>query len=130
MSGQVQVMFDTISSSFAHIKAGKLRALAVTSVTRSDVLPDVEQTSVRAGGFRAPQGRLSQARPSENFRKRSLAIAGRVICLSKIGLNSETSFLVILCANEDMIDPAAIKAVLSVIVEWPLRRVSCLADVD
>ena len=40
---------------------------------------------VRAGGFRAPQGRLSQARPSENFRKRSLAIAGRVICLSKIG---------------------------------------------
>jgi hypothetical protein len=35
MSGQVQVMFDTISSSFAHIKAGKLRALATTSVTRS-----------------------------------------------------------------------------------------------
>jgi hypothetical protein len=96
----------------------------------STALAVFEQTSVRAGGFRAPQGRLSQARPSENLRKRSLAIAGRIICLSKIGLNSETSFLVILCANEDMIDPVAIKAILSVMVEWPLRRVSCLADVD
>ena len=36
LNGQVQVMFDTISSSIAHIQAGKLRALAVTSVTRSD----------------------------------------------------------------------------------------------
>ena len=39
-------MFDTISSSFAHIKAGKLRALSVTSVTRSDCqIPHTEISS-------------------------------------------------------------------------------------
>ena len=41
LNGQVEAIFDTISSSIAHIQAGKLRALAVTSVTRSDLLPDV-----------------------------------------------------------------------------------------
>jgi tripartite-type tricarboxylate transporter receptor subunit TctC len=44
-------MFDTISSSFAHIKAGKLRALAVTSVTRSDVLPDVPTIADTVPGY-------------------------------------------------------------------------------
>jgi hypothetical protein len=44
-------MFDTISSSFAHIKAGKLRALAMTSVTRSDVLPDVPMTADTVPGY-------------------------------------------------------------------------------
>ena len=51
MSGRVQVMFDTISSSLAHIKAGKLRALAVTSVTRSDVLPDVPTIADTVPGY-------------------------------------------------------------------------------
>jgi tripartite-type tricarboxylate transporter receptor subunit TctC len=41
MADQVQVMFDVTSSSTVHIKAGKLRALAVTTTTRLDVLPDV-----------------------------------------------------------------------------------------
>ena len=47
----MQVMFDTISSSFAHIKAGKLRALAMTSVTRSDVLPDVPMIADTVPGY-------------------------------------------------------------------------------
>jgi tripartite-type tricarboxylate transporter receptor subunit TctC len=34
-------MFDTLSTAIEHIRAGKLRALAVTSATRSEVLPDV-----------------------------------------------------------------------------------------
>jgi tripartite-type tricarboxylate transporter receptor subunit TctC len=34
-------MFDTLSTSIEHIRAGKLRALAVTSATRSEVLPDI-----------------------------------------------------------------------------------------
>jgi len=38
MAGQVQVMFDPMSSSIEYIKAGKLRALAVASVTPSDAL--------------------------------------------------------------------------------------------
>ena len=41
LAGQVQVMFDVTSSSTVHIKAGKPRALAVTTTTRLDVLPDV-----------------------------------------------------------------------------------------
>ncbi len=41
LAGQVPVMFDTLATSIEHIKAGKLRALAVTSATRSEVLPDI-----------------------------------------------------------------------------------------
>ena len=41
VSGQVQVMFDTVSSALPQIKAGKTRALAVTTRTRSSALPDV-----------------------------------------------------------------------------------------
>jgi tripartite-type tricarboxylate transporter receptor subunit TctC len=41
LAGQVSVMFDTLATSIEHIRAGKLRALAVTSATRSDVLPDI-----------------------------------------------------------------------------------------
>ena len=41
ISGQVQVMFGGSGSSIGHIKAGRLRALAVTTATRSPVIPDV-----------------------------------------------------------------------------------------
>ena len=41
IGGQVQLYFGPVASSLPHIKAGKLRALAVTSATRSHVLPDV-----------------------------------------------------------------------------------------
>ena len=41
LGGQVQVMFESIASSIAYIRAGKLRALAVTTATRSATLPDV-----------------------------------------------------------------------------------------
>ena len=51
LNGQVQVMFDTISSSIAHIQAGKLRALAVTSITRSDLLPDVPTIAETVPGY-------------------------------------------------------------------------------
>jgi tripartite-type tricarboxylate transporter receptor subunit TctC len=54
MGGQVQIMFDNLPSSLAFIKAGKLKALAVTSATRATALPDVP-TMVEAGvpGFEA-----------------------------------------------------------------------------
>jgi tripartite-type tricarboxylate transporter receptor subunit TctC len=51
MTGQVQVMFDTISSSIGHIQSGKLRALAVTSTTRSAVLPDVPTIADTVPGY-------------------------------------------------------------------------------
>ena len=41
MSGEVQLMFGTVVALVPHIQAGKLRALAVTSRTRSALLPDV-----------------------------------------------------------------------------------------
>ena len=41
ISGQVQVMFDNLPSSIEHIRAGRLRALAVTNPIRADALPGV-----------------------------------------------------------------------------------------
>jgi tripartite-type tricarboxylate transporter receptor subunit TctC len=41
VGGQVQVAFDNLQPSLPHIKAGTLRALAVTTATRSDVLPEL-----------------------------------------------------------------------------------------
>jgi tripartite-type tricarboxylate transporter receptor subunit TctC len=41
VAGQAQVYFGVVASSLPQIKAGKLRALAVTTATRSPVLPDV-----------------------------------------------------------------------------------------
>jgi tripartite-type tricarboxylate transporter receptor subunit TctC len=41
LAGQAQVMFDVTPSSTPHIGAGKLRALAVTTATRADVLPEI-----------------------------------------------------------------------------------------
>jgi tripartite-type tricarboxylate transporter receptor subunit TctC len=51
LAGQVPVMFDTLATSIEHIKAGKLRALAVTSATRSEVLPDVPTVSDFVPGY-------------------------------------------------------------------------------
>jgi len=41
IGGQVQVMFDTLNSSIEHIKAGRLRALAVTTAIPSEALPNI-----------------------------------------------------------------------------------------
>jgi tripartite-type tricarboxylate transporter receptor subunit TctC len=41
MGGQVAMMFDQVSTSAGHVKGGKLRALGVTTKTRSAVLPEV-----------------------------------------------------------------------------------------
>jgi tripartite-type tricarboxylate transporter receptor subunit TctC len=41
LAGQVQVAFDNLPASIEHIRAGKLRALAVTTAKRSETMPDV-----------------------------------------------------------------------------------------
>ena len=51
LGGQVQVMFDVMASSIEHIRAGKLRALAVT--TRSEALPDVPTVGEFVPGYEA-----------------------------------------------------------------------------
>jgi len=48
LSGQVQLMFDTVTSGLPQVKAGKLRALAVTTAKRSSVMPDVPSLSETA----------------------------------------------------------------------------------
>jgi tripartite-type tricarboxylate transporter receptor subunit TctC len=51
ISGQVQVAFDALPASIEHIRAGKLRALAVSTTTRSDALPDVPTVGDTLPGF-------------------------------------------------------------------------------
>jgi tripartite-type tricarboxylate transporter receptor subunit TctC len=53
MGGQVQVMFDVLPGSLAHIQAGQVRALAVTSRARADSLPDVPTIADTIPGFEA-----------------------------------------------------------------------------
>ena len=55
LSGQVQVVFGTISSCIQYIRGGMLRALAVTTATRSDVLPDVPTLAEFVPGYEASQ---------------------------------------------------------------------------
>jgi tripartite-type tricarboxylate transporter receptor subunit TctC len=53
LGGQVQICFDNMPSSVAHIKAGKLRALAVTTDRRSPELPDVPTVGETVPGYEA-----------------------------------------------------------------------------
>jgi tripartite-type tricarboxylate transporter receptor subunit TctC len=53
LGGQVQVMFDNLPSSIAHIQAGRLRALAVTTATRAKALPDVPTVAETVPGYEA-----------------------------------------------------------------------------
>ena len=53
LGGQVQVYFDNLPSSIAHLKAGRLRALAVTTAKRADVLPDVPTIGETVPGYEA-----------------------------------------------------------------------------
>ena len=53
LGGQVQVMFDPVVSSITHIRAGRLRPLAVTTSMRSEVLPDVPTVGEFVPGYEA-----------------------------------------------------------------------------
>ncbi len=53
LGGQVQVFFDNLPSSISHIKAGRLRALAVTTATRAKALPDVPTVAETVPGYEA-----------------------------------------------------------------------------
>jgi tripartite-type tricarboxylate transporter receptor subunit TctC len=53
IGGQVQVYFGTLLSSIEHVRAGTLRALAVTTTTRSEALPDTPTLSEFVPGYEA-----------------------------------------------------------------------------
>ncbi len=51
LSGQMQFMIGALSTSIAHIRASRLRALAVTTVSRSDALPDIPTVDAFIPGY-------------------------------------------------------------------------------
>jgi len=53
VAGQVQAMFDLMPSSIAQIRAGRLRAIAVTTAARSDALPDIPPIADFVPGYEA-----------------------------------------------------------------------------
>jgi tripartite-type tricarboxylate transporter receptor subunit TctC len=53
LGGQVQLVFANPAPSIGSINAGKLRALAITTATRSDVLPDIPTIGELVGGYEA-----------------------------------------------------------------------------
>ena len=54
LGGRVQVMFDPLPSSIEYIRAGKVRALAVTTPLRSEALPDIPTVGEFLATKRAP----------------------------------------------------------------------------
>jgi tripartite-type tricarboxylate transporter receptor subunit TctC len=55
LGGQIQVTFTDMAASIEYIRAGKLRALAVTTATRSEALPDIPTVGDFVSGFEASQ---------------------------------------------------------------------------
>jgi tripartite-type tricarboxylate transporter receptor subunit TctC len=53
MGGQVHVTFGPLTSSIQYVRAGKLRALAVSSASRSDALPDIPTVGDFLPGYEA-----------------------------------------------------------------------------
>jgi tripartite-type tricarboxylate transporter receptor subunit TctC len=53
LAGQVQIMFVNTAASIEYIRAGRLRALAVTTATRSEALPDIPTVSEFVPGYEA-----------------------------------------------------------------------------
>ena len=82
LGGQVQIMFDNLPSALPHIKAGKLRAIAVTSAKRAPVLPDLP-TIAESGvpGFEASSwfGLLAPAGTSRDIVTRINAEANKAL---------------------------------------------------
>src|SRR6516162_10555488 len=75
-SGQVQIMFDALTSSVEHITAGKLRAVGVTTAKRSERLPDIPTigetiSTRRADGLASLRRRIHPPKLSTSSARRS-----------------------------------------------------------
>ena len=82
VGGQVQVLFDTVSSSIEHIRSGRLRALAVTTATPSKVLPGIPSLGEFVPGYEASawQGLgVPKGTPPEIIDKLNIAINAALV---------------------------------------------------
>ena len=71
LGGETQVMFSTVPSSIEYVKIGKLRALAVTSENRLDILPDTPTVADTVPGFEVSfvdRHRCAQGHGPGNYR--------------------------------------------------------------
>ena len=76
MGGQVDMMFDQVSSAIGHIQSGKLRALAVTTLKRTAVLPNVptmDESGLKGFEASTTTGILLPARTPQDIVKRVYA---------------------------------------------------------
>jgi tripartite-type tricarboxylate transporter receptor subunit TctC len=72
LAGKVQILFAPLSAALPHIRSAKLRALAVTTDTRSEALPDVPTVNEFLPGYEASQwygAGVPKATPTEIIRK-------------------------------------------------------------
>jgi tripartite-type tricarboxylate transporter receptor subunit TctC len=76
MGAQMQVMFVSMSSSIEYVRAGKLRALAVTAATRSEALPEIPTVGEFLPGFEVTAWHAS-ARPRIPPAAPSMSSTGR-----------------------------------------------------
>jgi tripartite-type tricarboxylate transporter receptor subunit TctC len=77
LAGEIQAMFDTLSTSIEHIRAGRLRALGVTSAQRTEALPDTPALSETVPGYEATSWQgfgAPKGTPGEIVEKLSRAI--------------------------------------------------------
>jgi tripartite-type tricarboxylate transporter receptor subunit TctC len=114
VGGRVQVMFDLISASIGFIKSGKLRALAVTAVTRSPALPDLPTVADFLPGYEAtsfqglgapkntPQDIVDKLNKETNAAVADASFAARLADLGGVGLSgSPAAFAKLIAAETD-----------------------------
>ena len=82
IAGRVQLMFDNLASALPNIQAGKLRALAVTTLRRSSFLPDLptlDQSGLKGFDMTTWWGLMSPARTPQSVVERLAAEAAKAL---------------------------------------------------
>lgn len=112
LGGQVQVIFTSTASSMEYIKAGKLRALAVTPATRLETLPDIPTVADFVPGYEAtqwygfgaprntPAGIVDRLNKEINAALTELKMKERLAALDGIALAGSPAEFAELIANE------------------------------